>query len=172
MQSTQHAGGVWTLIATCRHRDGQLTACIVHPDPPLHRFCLHTTAGTATWPVTAPRAPALLLFVCNSSRSKMAQLGNLQLGGLQPAVSVWRALRLSFGQRGASGLAAATRLQPQQQVRAGLAMAHCWQWALVAAAAAALWRRHRCRHCQTISVRIPPCRRHPGCCMPGSSLAG
>lgn len=46
----------------------------------------------------------------------MAQFGNLQLGGLQPAVQAWRALRLSVG-RGASSAAALARLPTQQQVR-------------------------------------------------------
>lgn len=44
----------------------------------------------------------------------MAHLGNLQLGGLQPAVTVWRALRLGFAQRTSS--AAAGRLLAKQQV--------------------------------------------------------
>ncbi|PSC76096.1 cysteine-tRNA cytoplasmic isoform X1 [Micractinium conductrix] len=43
----------------------------------------------------------------------MAAMGNLQLGGLQPAVSVWRALRLGWAQR--AGSAAAGRLQSLQQ---------------------------------------------------------
>lgn len=44
----------------------------------------------------------------------MARLSNLQLGGLQPAVTVWRALRLGFAQRANS--AAAGRSWAQQQL--------------------------------------------------------
>ncbi|KAL4431628.1 hypothetical protein ABPG77_001470 [Micractinium sp. CCAP 211/92] len=43
----------------------------------------------------------------------MAHLGNLQLGGLQPAVTVWRALRLGFAQRTSSAVAG--RLLAKQQ---------------------------------------------------------
>ena len=91
----------------------------------------------------------------------MAQLGNLQLGGLQPAVSVWRALRLSFGQRGASGLAAVGRLQPQQQVRVELAMAHRRQCAVVPAAAATRWRRRRAAAARLSPHALPPLQAAP-----------
>ncbi|KAL4458944.1 hypothetical protein ABPG75_013809 [Micractinium tetrahymenae] len=66
----------------------------------------------------------------------MAHLGNLQLGGLQPAVTVWRALRLGFAQR-ASG-AAAGRSSTQQQAAARLLVPrHARSRPLVTSASAA-----------------------------------
>lgn len=81
----------------------------------------------------------------NLGHIPMARLSNLQLGGLQPAVTVWRALRLGFAQRANS--AAAGRSWAQQQVTLPASPSDGTEEPCLAASC------RRCRHCRLLCWR-------------------
>lgn len=99
----------------------------------------------------------------------MAQLGNLQLSGLQPAVSVWRALRLGFAQKASS--ASMGRLISHQAVsdpaaRPAGAVPHCRQPLLPAARTvfAGASSNNPLLAAAAALVPLPPTRQRPACC--------